>query len=46
MYNIDVLLLTEMKLEAETKFYVPDYTLYRADHPSDSRKDGAALLIK
>lgn len=45
-YEIDVLLATETKLAPNIHFNVPGYKIYRADHPSNDRKGGSAILIK
>jgi hypothetical protein len=44
--RIDVALLTETHLTSRSTFYIPGYTIYRADNPDDRAHGGAAILIR
>lgn len=46
LHSINILLLTETKLASNIHFAMPGYVIYRADHPSDERKGGSAVLVK
>lgn len=46
LHHIDILLVTETKLAPYIHFMIPGYKIYRADHPSDTRQGGAAIIIK
>lgn len=43
---IDIALITETHFTGRSNFYIPDYTIYRADHPDDTVHGGAAILIR
>lgn len=45
-YDIDVLLATVTKLAPHLHYRIPGYYIYRADHPSNERQGGSAIIIK
>jgi Reverse transcriptase (RNA-dependent DNA polymerase)/Endonuclease-reverse transcriptase len=45
-YHIDIMLATETKLAPHINFYVPGYSIIRADHPSCRRKGGSAIFVR
>lgn len=40
IHDVDVLLLTETKLNSSNNFFIPDYKFTRADHPDLNRRKG------
>ncbi|BET02093.1 Hypothetical protein NTJ_14912 [Nesidiocoris tenuis] len=45
-HQIDLVLLTETKMAPHLHFHMPGYKIYRADHPSESRQAGSAILVR
>ena len=45
-YDLDIVLLTETKLASHKKLVIPNYKVYRADHPSNSSQGGSAVIVK
>ena len=45
-HDVDIALITETKLAQHIHFFIPNYKIYRADHPSGSRQGGSAILVK
>lgn len=44
--RIDIALISETHLTANSKLYIPDYTIHRSDHPDGTAHGGTAILIK
>lgn len=43
--KIHIALITETHFTRKTNFNIPDYSLYKTDHPDGSAHAGSAILI-
>jgi len=44
--RVDVAMVTETHFTNNTKFFIRDYTTYSTNHPDNTARGGAAILIK
>lgn len=44
--RIDVALISETHLTSQSRITIPNYNIYRTDHPDDTAHGGAAIIIK